>query len=57
MSANMGNPNMGNLGHVVLLVLVWAAIVIVGCSILSYIRAELKWRRIPKNRRKGRLEW
>ena len=53
----MGNPTTGNLGHVVLLVLVWAAIVIVGCSILSYIRAELKWRRIPKNRRKGRLEW
>ena len=47
---------MGPLGHVALLVIVWSAIVIVGCGLLSYIRAELRWRRVPK-RRRDRLTW
>jgi len=47
---------MGNLGHVALLVLVWAGIVVAGCSILSYIRAELRWRRVGR-RRRDRLTW
>jgi hypothetical protein len=47
---------MENLAHVALFVLVWAAIVIVGCGLLSYIRAELRWKRVPRNK-KDRLTW
>jgi len=46
----------GNLGYVALLVIVWVLILVVGCGILSYIRAEIRWRRVPK-RRKDRLTW
>ena len=47
---------MGNWGHVVLLVGVWAGIVTVGCWALACIRAEIRWRRAPKHRR-DRLTW
>ena len=47
---------MGNLGHVALLVMVWAGIVVADCSILSYIRAERRWRRVGR-RRRDRLTW
>ena len=46
---------MGNLGHVVMLVGVWAGIVAVGCWALAYIRAEIRWRR--NRRHRDRLTW